>query len=86
MNKVIVHHRAAKYLRKLPVPEKERIKKILKKLEHSALDYPGIKKMTGEWAGYHRIRLSNLRVIFWYDESEHIVYIDHIAPRGDAYK
>jgi mRNA interferase RelE/StbE len=42
--------------------------------------------MVGEWTGYHRIRVGNLRIIFWYDQSNELIYVDHIGPRGDAYK
>ena len=42
--------------------------------------------MVGEWAGYSRIRVGNLRVIYWYDEIQNTIYVDHIGPRGDVYK
>jgi mRNA interferase RelE/StbE len=86
MSKIIVHHNAVKYLKRLPKEIKERIKETLKQLESNPLNYPGIKQMYGEWTGYHRIRLGQLRVIFWYDSKEDIVYVDHIGPRGDVYK
>jgi len=86
MSKVIVHRTAVNYLKKLPKDRKERIKTILKELENNPLDHVNVKHMMGEWAGYHRIRVGSLRIIFWYDESEDTVYVDHIGPRGDAYK
>lgn len=86
MSKIIVHHNAVKYLKRLPKEIKERIKETLKQLENNPLNYPGIKQMHGEWVGYHRIRIGQLRVIFWYDSKEDVVYIDHIGPRGDVYK
>lgn len=33
-----------------------------------------------------RIRIGDLRVIFWYDEQDDLIYVDHIGPRGDIYK
>lgn len=42
--------------------------------------------MLGEWAGYHRIRVGNIRIIFWFEKTEDIVYVDHIGRRGDVYK
>ena len=42
--------------------------------------------MVGEWAGYHRIRVGKLRIIFWFDEKDDVVYVDFIGPRGDVYK
>ena len=42
--------------------------------------------MSGDWAGYRRIRVGEVRVIFWYDVEEDTLYVDHIGPRGDIYK
>jgi len=42
--------------------------------------------MAGEWSGYHRLRIGKYRIIYWFDEKEDIVYVDHIGPRGDVYK
>jgi mRNA interferase RelE/StbE len=86
MSNVIVHRHAAKYLKLLPKETKDRIKNILKQLENNPLKHSGIKQMFGEWAGYHRIRMGKLRIIFWFDTKEDIVYVDHIGPRGDVYK
>ncbi len=86
MSNVIVHRHAAKYLKRLPKENKDRIKDILKQLENNPLKHSGIKQMFGEWAGYHRIRVGKLRIIFWFDTKEDIVYVDHIGPRGDVYK
>ena len=86
MSNVIVHRHAAKYLKLLPKETKDRIKDILKQLENNPLKHSGIKQMFGEWAGYHRIRVGKLRIIFWFDTKEDIVYVDHIGPRGDVYK
>jgi mRNA interferase RelE/StbE len=30
--------------------------------------------------------VGKLRIIFWFDEKEDVVYVDHIGPRGDVYK
>ena len=86
MSNVVVHRHAAKYLKRLPKETKDRIKDILKQLENNPLDHSGIKQMFGEWAGYRRIRVGKLRIIFWFDTKEDVVYVDHIGPRGDVYK
>lgn len=86
MSKVIVHRRAANYLQSLPKAEKKRIKNILKQLGESPLEFSGVRHMLGEWAGYHRIRVGNIRIIFWFEKTEDIVYVDHIGRRGDVYK
>ena len=64
MSKVKVHRHAAKYLHRLPKDSKERIKDVLKRLEVTPLEQPDVRHMVGEWAGYHRIRVGKLRIIF----------------------
>lgn len=86
MSTVIVHRHAANYLKRLPKDTKAQIKNVLKQLEDNPLTHAGIKQMFGEWAGYNRIRAGKLRIIFWFDAKEDIVYVDHIGPRGDVYK
>jgi mRNA interferase RelE/StbE len=86
MSKVVIHRHAAKYLKHLPKDTKQRIKNILIQLEQAPLNHPGAKHMAGEWAGYHRIRSGKLRIIYWLDEKEDTVYVDHIGSRGDIYK
>jgi mRNA interferase RelE/StbE len=86
MSKVKVHQKAAKYLQRLPKDSKARIKEILTGLEVNPLGQPHVKHMVGEWDGYHRIRAGKFRIIFWFDEKEDIVYVDHIGARGDVYK
>ena len=86
MSKVIIHKRAAKYMKKLPKIQKELIKNSLRQLEINPLKSSGIRHMAGQWSGYYRLRVGNWRIIYWYEETEDIVYIDHIGPRGDVYK
>jgi mRNA interferase RelE/StbE len=86
MSKVIVHRHAAKYLKRLPRDTKQRIKNILVELKQNPLGQSGVMHMVGEWDGYHRIRAGKLRIIYWFDEKEDVVYVDHIGPRGDVYK
>ena len=86
MSKVVVHRHAARYLQRLPKDIKQRIKKVLQQLGQNPLDLPGVKHMAGEWSGYHRLRTGKYRIIYWLDDKEDIVYVDHIGPRGDVYK
>ncbi len=86
MTQIIVHRSAAGYLSRLSDQHKEKIKSVLEQLKDDPLHCNEIRQMSGEWAGYHRIRIGNFRVIFWYDEHSDVVYIDHIGPRGDIYK
>ena len=62
MPRVVVHKRAAKYLNRLQPTQQKKIKKLLKNLASDPVRVPGIEPMTGEWAGYRRIDLGNLRM------------------------
>lgn len=86
MGKVVIHHRASKYVRKLLNPQKSRLKQLLKQLENEPFLHPQAKQMVGDWAGYYRLRLGDIRIIFWYEEESDTVYVDYIGARGDIYK
>jgi mRNA interferase RelE/StbE len=45
-----------------------------------------IKKMKGDWAGYYRLRLGNIRVIFKVDGNSGNIDVYRIGSRGDVYK
>jgi mRNA interferase RelE/StbE len=85
MSRVVVHKKAAKYLISLPRPLRERIKDVLVQLSESPLTYSGVIPMSGDWAGYYRIRVGDFRIIFWLDKREDVIYVDHIGSRGDVY-
>lgn len=86
MSKVVVHGHVARYLQRLPKRTKEKIKNILKELEENPLERSGVKHMVGQWAGYHRLRVGKMRIVFWFDEKADVVYVDYIGPRGDIYR
>jgi mRNA interferase RelE/StbE len=86
MYRVVVHQRAASYMKRLPQPQKNRIKSVLHDLALDPFNHPNVKSMVGEWGGYRRIRVGNIRLIFWVENTGEIIYVDHIGPRGDVYK
>ena len=86
MAEIVIHKNAEKYLQKLPTNQKEKIKSSLFKLAINPDNYPQALPMVGKWTGYRRIRIGNFRIIFWFDRSENIIYVDNIGPRGDIYK
>ncbi len=85
MIRVVVHKRAKRYLERMSRPDRERIRSALQRLSEDMANYPGVIAMAGDWSGYRRIRVGDFQVIFWYDEDENIIYVDHIGPRGDVY-
>lgn len=86
MFKVIVHKRSLKYLNKLTPFKKTKIKKLLTELINNPIQREDVKPMLGEWKGYYRMKIGNIRLIFWVDHVKKIIYVDHIGPRGDVYK
>ena len=86
MYRVVVHRRAAQYLQRLPRSQRERIQSVLRDVALEPVRRPHVKPMVGEWQGYYRIRVGDVRIIFWLDTQDMTVYVDHIGPRGDVYK
>jgi mRNA interferase RelE/StbE len=86
MFEIVIRRRAARYFKRLPQNLQNRIKNTLRQLRTSPLQMPGTKKMAGEWAGYHRLRVGHIRIIFWIDENKRNIYVDEIGPRGDVYR
>lgn len=83
--RIVVHRRAARYLNRLPAPQHDRLKEALGRLAYFPADLHDVRAMQGEWQGYRRIRLGEMRIIFWVDEKARTIYVDHIGPRGDIY-
>ena len=63
---------------------KMQLKSKLEQLAQNPDVMPGIKPMSGEWAGYYRMRHGDLRVI--YDRLGDTIVISHVGQRGDIYK
>ncbi|MFH1336303.1 MAG: type II toxin-antitoxin system RelE/ParE family toxin [Candidatus Zixiibacteriota bacterium] len=84
--RVVVHQRAVRHLKRLPKAQKQRIKQSLKELEGGISDRADVKSMMGEWKGYYRIRIGDIRIIFWIDRKLKTIYVDHIGARGNVYK
>ncbi len=82
MTKVIVHKRAAKYLQKLPQNRKTQVKNALTVLKDDPLAYPGIKQMVGQWAGYYRLRVGSIRIIFWIALLKILFTLTTLAPEA----
>lgn len=86
MSELVLHRRVQRYARRLPGDLKEKIKASLAKLAEDPDNYPGAIMMAGQWQGYRRIRIGNLRVIYSYQLQEDTIYVDYLGPRGEIYK
>jgi len=45
-----------------------------------------VKKLKGEWKGFHRIRTGKIRMILKVDFKEKAIFVDRIDFRGNVYK
>ena len=74
---------AAKFIHKLPAPDKERVLKAIHKLP----DEGDIKQMKGQKYGIcFRLRVGDYRVIYTVDHGALIVCVVDAGNRGDVYK
>ena len=64
---------------------REELKKFLMKIkgENGNID---IKKLSGEWEGYYRLRKGKLRIIFEPNKTDKVLFVERIDFRGDVYK
>ncbi len=61
------------------------LKKFLIKMQGGNVNL-NLKKLTGDWAGYFRLRKGKLRVIFEINKIEKNLFIEKVDFRGDVYK
>ena len=79
--KVTLEKAAEKYLRRQSRDTQERLVKAIRGLPPDV----GVKKLTG-FAGYFRVRVGDIRIIFTIDEVAHRVNVVAIGARGQVYK
>lgn len=73
---------AAKFIQKLPAPDKERVLKAIYKLP----DEGDIKQLKGQKSsGFFRLRVGNYRIIYTVDHGQLIVCVVDAGNRGQIY-
>ncbi len=81
---------AEKFLNKQPKKFQklitEKIKNIGDWLEDKSKLKVDIRKLYGEWEGFYRLRIGEVRVLFSIDEEKEIIRVHAIGYRGDIYK
>jgi len=45
-----------------------------------------IKKLSGEWEGYYRIRSGKIRIVCAFDFNAKLVFVEEVDFRGNSYK
>jgi mRNA interferase RelE/StbE len=78
---------AEKFINKHNVRDevREELKKVLLKIKGENVNID-IKKLSGEWEGYLRVRKGKLRIIFELVKKENIIFVERIDNRGEVYK
>ena len=90
--RIRIHRRAYRFLERLHEDKRrnieEKLKKLVKALESGVLPYRrlDIRRLRGEWEGFLRLRVGNIRIIFKIDFETKTIYIYHIHYRESAYK
>jgi mRNA interferase RelE/StbE len=80
---------AEKFIYKQNIREevKEELKKFLLKIKGENININiDLKKLTGDWIGYYRLRKGKLRIIFEVNKAEKILFVEKVDFRGDIYK
>lgn len=79
---IVVEKAAAKFIRKMPAPEKERVLRAISKLPTDG----DIKQLKGKNSkGFYRLRVGDYRVIYTVDHGKLIVCIIDAGNRGQIY-
>ena len=63
----------------------EQLKRFLMKMKGGNVNID-LRKLSGEWEGYYRLRKGRLRIIFEIDKTDQVLFVDRIDFRGDVYK
>lgn len=77
-----------KFLRRNNLKDKivaDKAKLALRKFRGETINID-IKRLGGEWEGFHRIRSGKLRIIAAFQFEDYRVYIERIDWRGNVYK
>jgi len=83
VNRVFLHKRVIKFLKKLDEKRKENVLNVLKSLEKFPLIRADIKKIGMRT---YRMRVGEMRVIFDYIKDENAVFVKFVDFRGRVYK
>ncbi len=90
--RIRIHRRADRFLESLPEDKRrsvrEKLRELVDALERGVLPYRrlDIRKLKGEWEGFLRLRVGDIRIIFRIDFESKTIYIYHIHYRENVYK
>ena len=89
MREIVLHRRAEKNLSRMPRPRQIQMLTALEEIAAlgNISDHPNIRALSGELAGWFRLRVGVYRAILQPREikAAEVLYVAYIGPRGDAY-
>jgi len=83
-NKIYIHKDCIKFLKRLDLKTKERVKKAISSLASFPLIRLDVVKLKG-YENIFRLRVGRIRVIFEYKEKDKIVFVKRIDFRESIY-
>jgi len=86
--KINLSNEADKFLVKNRINKEEIFEiiiKVIKKLQGEDINID-VKKLKGDWVGFYRCRVGNVRAIFAINFDAFSIFIERIEYRGGAYK
>ncbi len=85
MFKIMFHRRAEKFYQKLDKKSIQQVNKAIDCLQLNPFSGKDIKKLRGKLRGKYRLRIGNLRVVYFVDKTKGIVIVEAINQRGEIY-
>ena len=86
MFEVKLSKQAVKFLKRLNEPQYSNVNSKLKSLIQWPLKNKDVKSMKGLYRGYYRMRVGKIRIIFYPDIKNNIIYVDAVGFRGGIYR
>jgi mRNA interferase RelE/StbE len=86
--KIFLSSQADKFLERRHLSDEfaiEPIRRAIRKLRGETVTI-NLKRLTGKWTGYYRVRVGKIRVIFSVDFEERTVFIEVVDNRGSVYQ
>lgn len=83
-----ISRQAEKFLDQRHLPDEfavEPVQRAIRKLRGEMVAV-NLKRLSGEWAGYYRVRIGKIRVIFSMDIERRKALIEVVDNRGGAYR
>ena len=83
---ILIEDRARKYLKKLTLPERRRLARLIDSLASNPRPAACEAIETGKNPTLYRIRSGNQRIVYLIKDDQLLVLVVRIANRGDVYK